>query len=193
VTRLAPLALACGLVFDGCVLVGWGTYPFPSGDGVEPQDVADLGVISAVVHGPDVSAKVTVQTYDPSLVLVGLVVPIIPLFWWPMGTNPLECRIYVTEGKRSFRPDSMRVLVGSNAYEPTSIEITQYVSEGGDPPRVRYDHPPPDRDLLAEHETLLVYRFAIAAPDEPFAIVVQGLPRIDYVPKRQYFGGSMQD
>jgi hypothetical protein len=84
--------------------------------------------------------------------------------------------------------------VGSRVYEATSIEITWRIPKGdpeSDPPRWQIEKPPPDQPRLGSDRALIVYSFEQSAPLEPFSIVVDGLPRIDYVPvKRAMYGAQ---
>jgi hypothetical protein len=69
------IAIASLASSTGCVYCGWGTYPFPSGEGVgQPRYLANPW-IDTKVDGPTVTANVQVGTYNPTVVFFGVVVP----------------------------------------------------------------------------------------------------------------------
>jgi hypothetical protein len=186
-------ALILCAVTSGCVYTGWGTFPFASGEGVEPLDQSD-----AKVTTPDIEARVEVRTYRPSFVFFGLILPVIPFLpaligpgWTP---ERLDIAIFLTGGSDSgfVQPDSLRVVLHSHEYEPLSIKAYCEVRiDTPDRPRWRNDCRP-DAPVPAKSHGLIMYDFTyLPSPREPFSIVVKGLPRIDFEPKTRWlFGGG---
>ena len=161
---------------SGCVSLDWGVYPRASGPGVEPSgSCSAVGVCSATVSAPDVQAEVALKTYRPRLALVGLLLPVIPLYPFPIlpwfvDADRLEVTVSLKGGTGSVRPDSLRLLLDGNEYAPASIQVGHSVSG-------------PDQSLLASDRAWIAYDFKyLDSPRERFSISLDGLPTIDYAP-----------
>ncbi len=162
------ILLACGSA-AGCVFGGWGTYPLASGDGVEPY-----GLGSARIRTSDVAATIDVGIYEPNWVFAGIVVPVIPVFWlgWINGVSEhLRVTVQIDQSPdlAAFDSASLRVMIASQGHRANSVRVSQ-------------SYVPP-----ATQRIWLQYDFDdVASPYEPFSIVADGLPRIDYEPQRRW-------
>ncbi len=170
-------SLALGL--SACVGVSFGAYPEASGEGVEPRSDSHAGV-----DLPDYSVDVALEGFDPDWGLVGLLVPIIPIGPWRwMGYVPKsELRVEVQlalEAKAqggTFVPGLARILVGSREYRPTEVRIAACQACKG---RVIVANPM--KPISVVYKQYVQLRFGTCPPpDEPFALEIDGLPRIDY-------------
>jgi len=184
ISPAGPLLVAvfCAVSF-GCVAVGWGDHPEASGLGVEQIACRELyGWTAATVTTPDVHGRISFGPYGPTLVFVGLVVPIVPIPKFILRPPLFRAGLKLSGGADAMvvRPDSLRILIRSKEFAPTSIVI--WDCGLGDEPEQRKDCSP-DKPISRGFVT---YQFHLRAPPE-FSVVAQGLPRIEYVSTTRWF------
>lgn len=178
--------LALCAIASGCVGVGWRSYPVASGVGVEPvacpsrSDWADASFTT-----PKVSGTIRLGAYNPKLVFVGLVVPIVPIPGFILRPLLLRAGLTLSGGADAavVRPDSFRILIDAKEFAPTSIVI--WDCGLGDEPEQRKGCSP---DKLIGRG-FVTYEFHLRAPSE-FSVVAQGLPRIEYGSTPRWFSAG---
>ncbi len=177
----ARAALVALLAFGlgACVGVSFGAYPEGSGADVEARDDSHVGI-----ERPDYSVDVALEGFDPDWGLVGVLIPIVPVGPWKwMGFIPksdmrVEVQLALAAKVQggAVVPGSARILVGSREYRPTEVRIAACQSCKG---RVVVANPMKPISIVYKHYVQL--RFGTCPPpDEPFALEIDGLPRIDY-------------
>ena len=176
-----PLLLVAvlGLLQSACVEVTFGDYPEASGAGVETRADSHAGI-----QRLDYSVDVSLDGFDPDWALVGVLIPIVPIGPWKwMGFVPKsELRVDVRlalsakgEGG-SIVPGSARILVGSTEYRPTEVRIA-----GCDVCTGRTTVRDPKQAVSVITTLYLQLLFSTCPPpDQPFALEISGLPRIEY-------------
>jgi hypothetical protein len=173
---VSALALALG----GCVEVTFGSYPEASGAGVEAR--ADS---HARIELPDYSVDVGIDGFDPDWALVGPLVPIVPIGPWRwLGFIPqseLRVDVYLAlEPKTQYGtivPGSARIVAGEREHRVSEVRVA--ACQGCNGRRLVSD---PMRPMAIIYKAFLQLRFLdCPPPDGPFALEIDGLPRIDYV------------
>lgn len=176
---LLVLTAISALSLSACVEVTFGDYPEASGAGVDTRADSHAGI-----ELPDYSLDVSLDGFDPDWALVGVLVPIVPIGPWKwMGFIPKsELRVTVRlalEAKRQggeIVPGSARILVGSTEYRPTEVRIAGCSVCPG---RTTVKDPMRPMPVITTLYLQLLFP-ACPPPDQPFALEIAGLPRIDY-------------
>ena len=191
------VTLATLMLLTGCVSVGAWRVPVPSGQGVEV--VGDYGTR---IDTADFSALVWLRGFTPDIVLFGPIVPIIPYgpWKWLTGKGADEYRITVElelspkTPSAAFVPGSLRVVVGDRIYAPTDVhradmEVcrTEY-PENIDHSKWRRSEPVREtHQALPVKETICLWFYfdTLQPPDEPFRLIADGLPTVQYKVERR--------
>jgi hypothetical protein len=171
--RSLSACAALALSTSGCVVVGWGTFPEASGEGVEEASRSIKRI--AKIRTADVSAEIELETYVPSALFAGLILPLLPVPTWGLPRERLQLRITVSgESERALvEPESLRVVIGGREYAPTSLEVWDFPGNG--------ETLPSDQPIRGKEDASIRYNFRyLPSPREPFSIAIRGLPRIDY-------------
>jgi len=201
--RKIVATLATLMLLTGCVAVGTGRVPVPSGEGVEA--VGDYG---ARIDTTDFSAFVYLRGFDLDIVLFGPIVPIIPLgqWKWLTGKGGDEIRIRVAlelspkTPSAAFVPGSLRIVVGDRNYAPTDVHRADAEVCRDDPDNITYSKwrrsevvREKDQALpIKERICLWFYFNTLQPPDEPFQLMADGLPTVNYKPERRFGAGFPQ-
>ena len=198
------VTLATLISLTGCVAVGTGRVPVPSGQGVEV--VGDYGTR---IDTADFSALVWLRGFTLDMVLFGPVVPIIPYgpWKWLTGKGTDEYRITVElelspkTPSAAFVPGSLRIVAGDRIYAPTDVhradmEVcrTEY-PESIDHSKWRRSEPVREaHQALPVKETICLWFYfdTLQPPDEPFRLIADGLPTVNYKPERRFAAGFMK-
>jgi len=176
---LLALGAVSALGLSACVEVSFGDYPEASGTGVEPRKDSHAGV-----ELPDYSVDVALDGFDPDWALVGPLVPIVPIGPWRwLGFVPkseLRVDVHLALAPKTqygtIVPGSARILVGDREYRPTEVRVAACQGCSG-----RRVVPDPMQPMRVVYKVFLQLRFLTCPPpDEPFALEIAGLPRIDY-------------
>jgi hypothetical protein len=152
VSRSARLALAVCLALGSDACV---IASVKTWDRYTGDGVEQQGAEDLVIHTEDVLANVSVETYDSWLSLFGPLVPVFP--WGYPGRDRFRVKIELNRctDDSAFHPESLRVRTASRVFAPQSVESGKKA----------------------------VFRFEnFPALRGPFAIEVDGLPRIEGVP-----------
>jgi len=172
----ALLALASCALNAGCVAVGWGTYPIAHGAGVETH--VEQTTVHTRVVAPDVTFQIDLSHYEGTMVFFGLLLPVIP-FWLPPDPNQqLEVAVTVEHGAPDhwIRPSSLRLVRASGEVEPVTVEVWTLGERRS-----------PELPVSAAERADLVYVFALRPPHESFALVADGLLRVEFTAETRWY------
>jgi hypothetical protein len=199
---LALLALAAAAT--GCTWVGWGSYPQASGDGVdryraylkehhlEPyqkkvhpypfhEPIADAD-LTTVVTTPELTLLVELEGYTESVVLWGILVPLLPE---PGRTRPderLRITIHVAHAAQGalFQAHTLRLRTSGGEYAARWVHLYR--------PKSGTEVDPPEPIAVEAHDGLH-YEFDVVAPHEPFTLEIAGIPALQFEPETVWNGG----
>ena len=168
------------LFISGCAGLITGTYPFPTGIEVAPRKQT-----MAKINTEDFEAFQEIEGYFPDYVLVGFVVPFIPIgSWkWLSGTSKDDLRgvvdLWIKPKRELALVDTatLHIDVNGRMYSPTEIKMNSMC--GVDKDAVFIDTSKP---VKVTKKACIWFRFAnLQPPSTSFTVVAAGLPSVKYL------------
>jgi hypothetical protein len=195
------VATLATLMLTGCVAVGTGRVPVPSG-----QEVEAVGDYGARIDAADFSAFVWLRGFNLDLVLFGPIVPIIPYgpWKWLTGKGADEYRMTVElelspkTPSAAFVPGSLRIVVGDRIYAPTDVhraDMEVCRTESIDHSKWRRSEPVREiHQALPIKEAICFWFYfdTLPPPGEAFRLTADGLPTVDYKLERRFGAGALK-
>ena len=203
--RLLAAWLAFGALSSGCTWIGWGTYPQAvSTPGVERygayleqrhlepykkkvhpyplhEPIADADLTS-VVTAPDLTLLVELEGYSESVYLWGIVLPVFPAPGHAHGDAPLRVVVHVAHAAdgAQLQAHTLRLRTSEREFYASAVHLYRAKGE----PEVN-----PSQAIAVSAHDRLDYDFELPVPREPFSLVIDGVPPVDFEPETVWHGG----
>jgi hypothetical protein len=175
------MALFC---LSGCAGLMTGKYPFPTGVEVVPEKKQ-----MAKISTEEFEVFQEIEGYTPDFVLIGIIVPFIPIgqWKWLSGIGKDDLRITVNlwvkpkAEQAQFDAAALQIVVNGRKYSPSEVRMSNMCGFEKGSTVVDLSGP-----VTVDKEVCIWFKFAsLPPPDTSFSVVAKGLPSVTYVLERK--------